>query len=324
MKGHLKILSCPPCRERKVRCDRLTPCKSCVRHGCEAYCRPQNKPREPRASNTLLLPIPRLATTHTRSPKNGSYLPLPFQAQDIQAFTDPTRQGVTEDLTGNTLPSRPSKDGNVTYLQGLSVSETAGGGGSESCLWRLASTENGSAPTVESLHDHIKIQTLRGSRCDCQQAPTISSFGTRLSVPEKNSWKIYLASQLPPRSQCDLFVAFFFESINWTYQCIHGPSFRRQQEKFWSAPVTEIDVIWLALLYVIMCLSALHIDPTACAALDMDASRVRATAHGWFRLSRQALHAGEFEAKPCLTQLQVFIESQVYWYAVKGVDSLNS
>ncbi|KAJ9607394.1 hypothetical protein H2200_008467 [Cladophialophora chaetospira] len=56
----------------------------------------------------------------------------------------------------------------------------------------------------------------------------------------------------------------------------------------------------------------------------MDASRIRGTAHHWFRLSRQALHAGEYEAKPCLTQLQVFIESQVYWYAVKGVDSLNS
>ena len=319
MKGHSKVLSCPPCRERKVRCDRLTPCKSCVRHGCEAACRPYDRFREPVVSIAPPLPIPRLATKDTR-PRTVP----PFQSHVTGTLADPRQNEMAPDLIGGTLQASPSEEGIVPYAQRFPESNAPRGGSSQSCSWRITSTDNGFTSTVESLHDHIKLQTLRGSSCDCQQAPTISSFGTRLSVPEKNAWKIYLTSQLPTRSQCDLFVAFFFESINWTYQCIHGPSFRRQEQTFWSASVTEIDCIWLALLYVIMCLSALHIDPSACLALDMDASRIRGTAHHWFRLARQALHAGEYEAKPCLTQLQVFIESQIYWYAVKGVDSLNS
>ncbi|KAK5297005.1 hypothetical protein LTR99_008647 [Exophiala xenobiotica] len=71
-------------------------------------------------------------------------------------------------------------------------------------------------------------------------------------------------------------------------------------------------------------LSALYIDPRTCESVGFDASNVRDSGHFWFRLSRQALHAGEYESRPCLTQLQVFIESQLYWYATKAVESLNS
>ena len=306
MRGHPKTLSCPPCRERKVKCDRLTPCKSCVRHGCEAHCRPYNTLRDPRAPAAL--PISRLAAAGNRSP------------------ADIGQTSMAEDTRGSTSQPRLGEDdnGDGTSPQGLSALNTPRSGGGHPCSWQVTRTTEGPSFTVESLHDHIKLQTLRGNNCDCRQAPTIASFGTRLSVSDSNAWNVYLASQLPTHAQCDLLVSFFFESVNWTYQCIHAPSFRRQQQTFWSASVTDIDAIWLALLYIIMCLSALHIDLNACAALDMDASRIRGLAHDWFRLSRQALHAGQYEAKPCLTQLQVFIESQIYWYAVKGVDSLNS
>ncbi|KAK5058803.1 hypothetical protein LTR84_011067 [Exophiala bonariae] len=53
-------------------------------------------------------------------------------------------------------------------------------------------------------------------------------------------------------------------------------------------------------------------------------SELRESAPGWFKLSRLALHAGEFESRPCLTQLIVFQESQLYWYATKAIEALNS
>jgi hypothetical protein len=119
-------------------------------------------------------------------------------------------------------------------------------------------------------------------------------------------------------------VSYFFESTNWIYQAIHAPSFRQKYEIFWRTPVRDIELVWLALLYVIISLSALYIDPRTCESVGFDASNVRDSGHFWFRLSRQALHAGEYESRPCLTQLQVFIESQLYWYATKAVESLNS
>jgi hypothetical protein len=40
--------------------------------------------------------------------------------------------------------------------------------------------------------------------------------------------------------------------------------------------------------------------------------------------SRRALRAGDFEARPCLTQLQTFSVTQLYWYATNDIETLNS
>lgn len=55
-------------------------------------------------------------------------------------------------------------------------------------------------------------------------------------------------------------------------------------------------------------LTAMFIEPEMLMAID--ASELRESAPHWFKLSRLALHAGEYEARPCLTQLMVFQESQ--------------
>ena len=69
--------------------------------------------------------------------------------------------------------------------------------------------------------------------------------------------------------------------------------------------------------------SALFIDPEACESVGFDGSKIKQSAHLWFRLSRQALIAGEDESRPCLTLIQVFIEYRLYWYATKAVESLD-
>ncbi|KIW44267.1 uncharacterized protein PV06_05289 [Exophiala oligosperma] len=178
--------------------------------------------------------------------------------------------------------------------------------------------------TVEALHTHKNLQSLQRGHQLASLPPLFAGAGISLSPSEKIAWQIHLAGFLPSRSHCDLFVAYFFEDINWIYQAIHAPSFRQKYEALWVEPVKDIDLVWLALLYVIISLTALYIDPRACESVGYDASEIRDDGHLWFRLSRQALHAGEYDSKPCLTQIQVFIESQSYWYATKAVEALNS
>lgn len=320
MGGNTKFVSCRPCRERKVRCDRLTPCKSCLRHGCETKCRPYESQQ---SRPTAAAPTPQIGRRFTKPAELLSRFPSSFGTQDqanYRSYASNETAEVRMEIQGSEALSdgyNPAEGPSTYGLQPMDCAE-------RQCLWQTHEGLEGSKYTVENLHFHIKTNSLRGGKCGCQQAPTASSFGVRLSESETHAWKIYLASNLPPRQQCDLFVAYFLENINWIYQSIHIPTFRRQQELFWTASATNIDLIWLALLYTVMCISALHIDPSACNVVDFEPSMVRESAHRWFRLSRQALHAGGYEANPCLTQLQVFVESQLYWYAVKSSECLNS
>ncbi|KIW13546.1 hypothetical protein PV08_08734 [Exophiala spinifera] len=178
--------------------------------------------------------------------------------------------------------------------------------------------------TVEELHTYNNLLSLEKDHDLATSPPPFAGTGISLSTSEKIAWQIHLASALPPRSHCDLFIAYFFESINWIYQAIHAPSFRQKYESLWEYPVKDVDLVWIALLYVLISLTALYIDPKACESVGYDASDIRNNGHLWFRLSRQALHAGEYDSRPCLTQIQVFIQSQSYWYATKAVEALNS
>ncbi|CAM1505879.1 Fc.00g115160.m01.CDS01 [Cosmosporella sp. VM-42] len=137
-------------------------------------------------------------------------------------------------------------------------------------------------------------------------------------------WKRYLISVLPTQTQCDLLVSYFFENINWIYQAIHAPSFRSEYAKFWATDVADIDLIWVALLYMILCLGGIFIPSQMAEAGGFEASELPLLYQRWYSACRQALHAGGHDSKPTLTQIQVFLISQLYWYSTKNVEVLNS
>jgi hypothetical protein len=108
------------------------------------------------------------------------------------------------------------------------------------------------------------------------------------------------------------------------YNAIHIPSFQRQYDGFWSLNVAEIDLIWLALLLTVISLATLMGPREFVAILEVNKPLGRDWAHVWHQASRQALHAGEYELKPTLTQLQVFLCTQIYWLETKQHEVLNS
>lgn len=137
-------------------------------------------------------------------------------------------------------------------------------------------------------------------------------------------WKRYLVGVLPTQNQSDLLVSFFFENFNWIYQTIHAPSFRAQYGQFWTKDVADVDLVWLALLFMILCLSSLHIPSELAEVSGFEVSELALLSKRWYSASRQALHAGGYDSKPTLTQIQVFLISQLYWYGMKNVEALNS
>ena len=137
-------------------------------------------------------------------------------------------------------------------------------------------------------------------------------------------WKQYLIGILPSQAQCDMFVTYFFENLNWMYQSIHGPSFRNEYAALWNSDVEDVDLIWLALLFMILGLGAFFAPSSVAEVVGLEADDLPKLHRRWWAASRQALQAGGYDSKPTLTAVQVFIISQSYLYCTKNVEALNS
>lgn len=300
-----RTLSCLPCRLYKLRCDRVVPCESCCRYGREDRCRLNPPPAAvmgPSGGHGTPAVFPRVETqTPPSNSTRGNLPPTPssvtesFRVAGISPVTEPD-----DVLTlGTSVPKRAAND--PTGFIGSGLSHHHHGGQAE----LLTSFEGVTvASAIISRSYNLSNRTL-------------------LDEPA-SYWRRYLVSILPSQTQCDMLVSYFFENINWIYQAVHAPSFRSEYAEFWSTEVDKIDLIWLALLYMMLCLGALFIPSPVAEAAGFEASDLPVLYRRWYAAARQALQAGNYESKPTLTQIQVFLVSQIYWYSTKNVEVLNS
>lgn len=140
----------------------------------------------------------------------------------------------------------------------------------------------------------------------------------------KIQWKRVLVKLVPTRTQSDILLSYFIEHINWLFQTVHIPTFRREYALFWDGKIEEVNLIWMSLLFTIISLSALYIPVDAVELVGLEKDKIRKYAHIWHHASLQALQAGDYESKPTLTQLQTFSITQLYWYATNNIEILNS
>lgn len=136
-------------------------------------------------------------------------------------------------------------------------------------------------------------------------------------------WKSQLMNILPSQGQCNYLINYYLENINWCFHAMHVPSFQRRYTT-WPFEAKDTDLIWLALVFTIISTTALMISVGAFETIGLELCRARQLARVWHLASRQALHAGEFESKPCLMQLQVFLVTQLYRLETKNVEELKS
>lgn len=187
-------------------------------------------------------------------------------------------------------------------------------------------TTNGSALTDgnSSLPTNLRVPQVTLSVASTNFSPAGNRFSNDMLDNPVAYWKQHLINNLPSQTQCDLLVSYFFENANWMYNAIHVPTFRSEYARFWISNVDTIDLTWLALLYIILSLSALYMPSQMVEAGGMEVSEILSLSRRWYASSRQAVHANEFDAKPSILQIQVFLVSQIYWYATKNIEALNS
>jgi hypothetical protein len=297
-----RTLSCLPCREFKVKCNRQIPCDSCIRYGRERQC--QTHPSPACLETTTLTYPKRLKKTDKSQMKRPSGNPS-IQKSPVAMLRDRISSYVSSGIT---------PDLRLDRTQSEEISPH-----SSSAYQTVASFSMRSV--TKTLHSSSETRNLQSSICHFVPPFMAEPNG---SLDELLHWRTQLAGNLPTRTQCDFLSSYFFENINWIYQVLHIPSFRKQNSAFWSSPVAEIDLIWLSLLYTVISASALYLPAQLAEAMSFEATKMRNFSRAWHSLSRQCLHAGGYESNACLVQLQTFLISQLYWLATKDVETLNS
>ena len=289
-----QALSCLPCRQHKLRCDRRVPCQTCCRYRREDKC----------GQHTAPLPL------HSDSP-------FRLARKVIAARTPET--SLLDDNGSGTHP-RTAK----SNMPGVTTNQVRAKQVSDADNEAL---DSGSVMLLTPVPTKQKERQPRLSVSLLPQIGSITSFSSDISgscFHPESYWRAQLLAALPTRNQCDMLVSYFLENINWIHHAIHVPSFRKEYSQLWDTDTHSVDLSWLSLLFIVISESALFISSDVAQAIGLSPMNVRNLSHVWYTSSRQALHASGFESKPRLVHLQTFLVSQIYWLATKNVETMNS
>lgn len=312
-KPQRQTFSCLPCRKHKVKCNRLVPCKNCIK-----YCR-EDTCREHPALNSGV-----------RSANRGT--PRTPEATIAQ------RQLPSSQECGAII-------GDPTVSQSSSASACHGSGLTPAvCSQNVGGSHRTSVRDYKSLQAHSTTKRAcsaceedameKGSLTWAAQTMTLTPpFDWACNIPcmshttsayNSRRWRYLLVQVVPMQSQCDVIVSFFLENSNWIYQVIHAPSFRQAYAAFWTDKTDEVSLLWLSLLFAVLSVSALYLPREMAELVGFDSAQMVQLSKSWYVASRQCLIAGGAEARPNLLQLQTFLTLQSYWLTMEDVETLNS
>lgn len=301
-----KPLSCLPCRQHKLRCDRCIPCGTCSRYRREDVCRLHPAPSRGKSRRG-----------HAQSAEEA-FLGV------AESFPQPRLVGADAFDSSNDAGFSVGAGQVSAQLVGQVHMESAAHAMTSSLASQIGRSQGYDSLIKPPAPTILFPQTLPLLQLPSSTLDTSTLLSTVDRTTQKLQWKRLLVKLLPTRTQTDILFSYFIEHINWIFQTVHIPSFRKEYAQLWDGRVDEIDLIWLSLLFTAISLSALYIPINAVEFVGLQGENVRQLAHLWHHASLQALQAGNYEARPNLTQLQTFSVTQLYWYATNNIEVLNS
>ncbi|KAI1127668.1 hypothetical protein F5Y10DRAFT_242415 [Nemania abortiva] len=225
----------------RLRCDRQQPCQTCSSRGLSLACsytpsshvgpvpphtsRPSVQDRLVQLEQLVVKVIQNQKMSHSNAPA--------VLASDPQTVVPP--QSADDHVGAATAASTPSDSGSLWY----SANESQYVGGDH---W--AAILDGIADLKE----------------DADQPGHGSSFShPQLLYGCKPASRETILATLPPRPTMDRGVSCYFNRLDLAPYAVHSTQFLREYEKFWVAP-NEAPIIWIGLLFSMLCLSVLSDD----------------------------------------------------------------
>ncbi|CAH0032823.1 unnamed protein product [Clonostachys rhizophaga] len=232
-------LACSACRDRKLKCDRNTPCGSCVRRRDAASCS-----YEPPGDNS----------GHSRQHQAHAETRLERLEQLVELLagqrTNNTSTAATEITPPGMVAEEPSAEANTgsTALT-LDVPQLSYSGTTH---W-LAVLED-----IQTLGP--TPQSSAGEVIDTETAgvsPTETGLGVMFGAGALHSRSVgeVLNRHLPSRRDTDRLVSTFFRTRSYIIPFIHSSQFLRHYHDFWTNP-GEMSPLWVSILFSILYIAA--------------------------------------------------------------------
>ncbi|OIW29951.1 hypothetical protein CONLIGDRAFT_544161, partial [Coniochaeta ligniaria NRRL 30616] len=294
------LLSCAPCRNSKLKCDRGQPCSMCAKKGRTDGCVYAPRPEKVRPAKSMAARLKRLeGMVRGMMPGDGGEAAVP-------AVQDSAESGDFSQGRGQVVVASGGKS--TTYV------------GATHFMAMLDDIED-----LKSYFEDDDNPSDGGSEPDLD-GQSLEVLMLNNSVPRSRQ---EILSYLPPRHIVDRLVMRFFSAYSPSQHIIHRPTFVKQYAEFWQDQ-SQLPVDWIALLFNILALGTFFSTYTAPHELELDGdippmerfSQYR-TAAGWALISAKYTHPGPMTLQPIVLYIEaeflVNRASQMKSYLLSGV-----
>ncbi|KAH6637281.1 hypothetical protein F5144DRAFT_570122 [Chaetomium tenue] len=274
-------LSCNLCRRRKLRCDRQQPCSTCSSRGlactyADNHAATLFLPKPASMHDRIvhlerlvmsLMPAPVLNSRSGPTPNPGptpgldpGLHPVPSTSPACHAIATPA------ETTPSTVEvNAPMEVGSECGSMHMSASELRYVGGDH---WTAI------LDGIADLKDHFdQEERFRLAQDEHDGDGTTNPLGPRsthtllLYGCRLPGSRAEILAALPPKSAVDRYISRYFNRLDLVHSIIHGPSFLQQYEAFWTN-VSNVPVVWVGLLFSMICLALLASDASDTAHGD--------------------------------------------------------
>ncbi|KAK4229499.1 fungal-specific transcription factor domain-containing protein [Podospora fimiseda] len=276
-------LSCYPCRTRKLKCDRAHPCSNCVKregsgaHSC-SYAAPASRKKSQNQAN------PSPDDMQNRIDRlEGLVLSLMHSGANVEVSSAAAAAvGVRTSLggsTSNTSPSTADNDSTSPHKGDRQSEDMMHDEDESDTDTRLASSLGVlKVDAAQSKHVYLGEEHWHTILLDIAEVknyfashkkdlensyeqvkrskPSTAMAPPTLLIGASPATEVELRAELPPKSTVLTLCGRYFNSMDNAVNIIHAPTFHQQLRNHWQDP-SKTPIMWLGLLYSILCLAML-------------------------------------------------------------------
>ncbi|KAJ5591872.1 uncharacterized protein N7459_002241 [Penicillium hispanicum] len=261
-------LSCAPCRNRKLKCNRTHPCENCVKRGDAASCsyaqagaRKKNSPQQqtsPTSPDDMQNRIDRLEGLVLSLMTNGAQSAGPAAAlAAISGESSGPSTGLSNELDfdedGNGMADESDTE-QVTKSFGVMKMDNNKSYYISEAHW--ASVLNDISEVRNFFSTHKQQFEEQAEKVKATQPQTDVPGSALLFGVMKPLSRAEILATLPSKYTTDLLVARYFNSYDPATHILHGPTFQSQYNKHWENP-SKTEIVWIAMLFAMMRLAML-------------------------------------------------------------------
>ncbi|CAM1508351.1 Fc.00g051990.m01.CDS01 [Cosmosporella sp. VM-42] len=212
------LLSCAPCRNSKLKCDREQPCTQCLKKGRAEACAYAPKPEKKRPGKGMSARLKRLEGM-VRDMMDTEVSAKPQAQADVPVAGPPVQAHVVRGENA------------TTYV------------GATHCMAMLEDIED-----LKSYFDHPEELEDGDTPSDELDATELMLFAR--GGPRNRD---ELLTHLPEQKVADRLITRYFASMSPSQHIVHRPTFTRAYAKFWQDP-SEASLHWIAQLFMMLSL----------------------------------------------------------------------